>query len=115
VSTLPPRKLIGHFVMNLPDSALTFLDAFRGILSGPCLREAYQDKLPMVHCHCFTRELEPEKAQADILAVSCQPRKRVLHFTDCMIESCRKARALCGRILPSSCAKCGTQQGYVLR
>ncbi|KAJ8523330.1 hypothetical protein ONZ45_g246 [Pleurotus djamor] len=64
----PPRQLISHFVMNLPDSAITFLDAFRGIwtfmrsernLSG-------EVPLPMIHCHCFTRELEKEKAEADI-------------------------------------------------
>jgi hypothetical protein len=55
--------------MNLPDSALTFLDAFRGILSDPELREAYANKLPMVHCHCFTRELELEAAKKDIFAV----------------------------------------------
>jgi tRNA (guanine37-N1)-methyltransferase len=66
---LPPRNTIGHFVMNLPDSALTFLDAFRGILSDPDLHEAYTDELPMVHCHCFTRELSFEAAKRDIYAV----------------------------------------------
>ncbi|KAG6837325.1 hypothetical protein H0H93_011420 [Arthromyces matolae] len=63
-----PRQRISHFVMNLPDTAITFLDAFRGVLaqeelSG--LREAY-DVMPMIHCHCFTRELEQQKAEADI-------------------------------------------------
>jgi tRNA (guanine37-N1)-methyltransferase len=67
---LPPRRTIAHFVMNLPDSAITFLDEFRGILAAEDLREAYKDKLPMVHCHCFTRELEPQRAEADIRAVS---------------------------------------------
>jgi tRNA (guanine37-N1)-methyltransferase len=69
-SALPPRRTIAHFVMNLPDSAITFLDAFRGILVQDDLRAAYQDKLPMIHCHCFTRELEPERAEADIRTVS---------------------------------------------
>ncbi|KAF5385376.1 hypothetical protein D9615_001220 [Tricholomella constricta] len=64
----PPRRRISHFVMNLPDSAITFLDAFRGVLASDDaggLREVY-DVMPMVHCHCFTRELDPAKAEADI-------------------------------------------------
>jgi tRNA (guanine37-N1)-methyltransferase len=70
---LPPRKRIAHFVMNLPDSAITFLDAFRGILAPSSSSSeadidlaATYDVMPMVHCHCFTRELEPEAAERDI-------------------------------------------------
>jgi len=64
------RNKITHFVMNLPDSALDFLDAFRGILTprgetGGQLGELYAT-MPMVHCYCFTRELDPRKAEADI-------------------------------------------------
>lgn len=65
------RRRISHFVMNLPDSAITFLDAFRGILvddGGRPLNEEYE-VMPMVHCHCFTRELEPEAAERDIRKV----------------------------------------------
>ncbi|KAH8835565.1 Met-10+ like-protein-domain-containing protein [Flagelloscypha sp. PMI_526] len=63
---VPPRNRIDHFVMNLPDSAITFLDAFRGIFSAPHLREMYT-VMPQVHCYCFTRELEEEKARADVI------------------------------------------------
>ncbi|KAI9448845.1 Met-10+ like-protein-domain-containing protein [Russula earlei] len=74
----PPRQRIAHFVMNLPDSAITFLDAFRGILasssssSSPSSKSAIDlavlyDVMPMVHCHCFTRESEREAAERDIL------------------------------------------------
>ncbi|KAH6917030.1 hypothetical protein BKA70DRAFT_1251174 [Coprinopsis sp. MPI-PUGE-AT-0042] len=62
------RSRISHFVMNLPDSAIQFLDAFRGILADadPAVRELYQS-MPMVHCHCFTREVEElAHAEADI-------------------------------------------------
>lgn len=72
----PPRKRITHFVMNLPDSAIQFLDAFRGILIDDQrnLSETYDDddEMPMIHCHCFTRELEPEKADQDIRQVRVQ-------------------------------------------
>ncbi|KAG6878122.1 hypothetical protein C0993_011836 [Termitomyces sp. T159_Od127] len=68
VARAPPRRRISHLVMNLPDTAITFLDAFRGVLMSediPKLREVY-DTMPMIHCYCFTRELEPEKAEVDI-------------------------------------------------
>ncbi|KAF4612304.1 hypothetical protein D9613_004255 [Agrocybe pediades] len=69
-STGPRRQRISHFVMNLPDSALTFLDAFRGILvdNERDLSGIYKE-MPMVHCHCFTRELDPAKAEQDIRQV----------------------------------------------
>ncbi|KZS93296.1 guanine-N(1)--methyltransferase [Sistotremastrum niveocremeum HHB9708] len=61
---------ISHFVMNLPDTAILFLDAFRGILKNisndPAFAELYAT-MPMIHCHCFTRELEPAAAERDIL------------------------------------------------
>ncbi|KAI0046610.1 hypothetical protein FA95DRAFT_1582974 [Auriscalpium vulgare] len=64
---VPPRRRIAHFVMNLPDSAITFLDAFRGLLAAsPDLAGLYADGMPMVHCHCFTRELEAAAAERDI-------------------------------------------------
>jgi tRNA (guanine37-N1)-methyltransferase len=62
--------------MNLPDSAITFLDAFHGIFaSSRELRGVYESGedegiMPMVHCHCFTRELELERAEVDIRQVS---------------------------------------------
>src|SRR6266436_9602034 len=79
-SKLPPRKRIAHFVMNLPDSAITFLDAFRGIFAQSLspstsdidLRALY-DVMPMVHCHCFTRELDREAAERDIRHVRTFP------------------------------------------
>lgn len=73
LSQLPPRQRIAHFVMNLPDSAITFLDAFRGILVPSSSSSqanidlvAIYDVMPMVHCHCFTREMEREAAERDI-------------------------------------------------
>ncbi|KZV70964.1 hypothetical protein PENSPDRAFT_675511 [Peniophora sp. CONT] len=64
------RRRIAHFVMNLPDSAITFLDAFRGLLVSSedptrSITDIY-DEMPMVHCHCFTREMEREGAERDI-------------------------------------------------
>lgn len=72
----PDRNLVNHFVMNLPDSAIEFLDTFHGLYRElyvlPGAREAVEkagdDRLPMVHCYCFTKDIE--HAEQDILAVS---------------------------------------------
>lgn len=68
---LPARRRITQFVMNLPDTAIEFLDAFRGVLSptqpwGEKLQEIYGTAMPVIHCYCFTRELEFENARSDI-------------------------------------------------
>ncbi|EMD32636.1 hypothetical protein CERSUDRAFT_161607 [Gelatoporia subvermispora B] len=67
------RKRITHFVMNLPQSAIEFLDAFRGVLAPANMGDRplsgeYSDSgsMPMIHCYCFTRFLEPAEAEADI-------------------------------------------------
>lgn len=57
--------------MNLPDSAILFLGAFRGVLSpanvgGRDLSGIYA-QMPMVHCYCFTRD--PSSAEVDIREV----------------------------------------------
>ena len=71
----PRRHRISYFVMNLPDTAILFLDAFRGVLSRANAGErelsgVYDEgSMPMIHTHCFTRELEPARAAADIRQV----------------------------------------------
>jgi tRNA (guanine37-N1)-methyltransferase len=72
-------QVIAHYVMNLPDSALEFLDAYRGSHVALLSEQAFTDKygkdgqgveLGLVHVHCFTRELERENAEKDICSVS---------------------------------------------
>ncbi|WWC92870.1 uncharacterized protein L201_007832 [Kwoniella dendrophila CBS 6074] len=74
-----PPKLIQHFIMNLPDSALTFLhsynNCFKPLLEEKDFTDKYgseaehlkDEELALIHVYCFTREIEFEKAQIDIL------------------------------------------------
>ncbi|XP_022157593.1 tRNA (guanine(37)-N1)-methyltransferase 2 isoform X2 [Momordica charantia] len=45
---------VDHVIMNLPASALQFLDAFRGSIR----RKYWKGSLPWIHCYCFMRANE---------------------------------------------------------
>ena len=74
----PPPRLVNHYIMNLPDSALTFLDAFWGVLIPLLHLEGFEAELrkyglPLIHVYCFTRELDPADAEKDICLVRSSP------------------------------------------
>ena len=48
-----------HVIMNLPASAIEFLDAFYGAFD----RAAWEGHLPLVHCYCFQRKDETQAGQ----------------------------------------------------
>lgn len=54
--TLHQPKTFDHYVMNLPATAITFLDAFIGLYRGheTLFFPHTSTKLPMIHVHCFS-------------------------------------------------------------
>ncbi|KAA1138821.1 tRNA(m(1)G37)methyltransferase [Puccinia graminis f. sp. tritici] len=56
-----------HFIINLPDSSIQFLDAFRDLYHPLSDSEGFlnavkkKSRLPLLHCYCFTKQVdEPE-------------------------------------------------------
>ncbi|XP_065869562.1 tRNA (guanine(37)-N1)-methyltransferase 2 isoform X2 [Euphorbia lathyris] len=52
-----PWEHVDHVIMNLPASALQFLDAFKGVIQ----KESWKGPLPWIHCYCFMRANETEE------------------------------------------------------
>ncbi|KAK1397474.1 tRNA (guanine(37)-N1)-methyltransferase [Heracleum sosnowskyi] len=53
-----PWEHVDHVIMNLPASALQFIDSFRGLIR----RKFWKGSLPWIHCYCFMRSTETRES-----------------------------------------------------
>lgn len=53
-----PWEHVDHVIMNLPASALQFIDSFRGLIR----RKYWKGSLPWIHCYCFMRSTETRES-----------------------------------------------------
>ncbi|KAL8133045.1 hypothetical protein AgCh_008488 [Apium graveolens] len=53
-----PWEHVDHVIMNLPASALQFIDSFRGLIR----RKYWKGSLPWIHCYCFMRSSETRES-----------------------------------------------------
>ena len=67
-----PFGCFSHVLMNLPASALTFLDSFVGAFD----RATWKAPLPTVHCYCFSKAESPDAGskeaacKAEVIAIA---------------------------------------------
>lgn len=74
-----------HIIMNLPATAVEFLDACKGVYCNSPLKDSSAVELPKVHCYCFSKAEEP------VLDAEYQVKSRlgVMKLENCAVYSVR--------------------------
>lgn len=89
-------KYLTNYVMNLPDSALTFLDEFIGLYSRDpeverVVRSLSDFKLPTINVHCFEKYASDESPEPAMEELHKRVHARIVKLIDFEIpfESCK--------------------------
>lgn len=91
---IPIPRYFHHYIMNLPATAIEFLDAFRGLYH----KKGKTTPLPIIHVHCFTK-FTGEEAVEDL-------RSRIGHAMQCEIAPNQIAFHLVRKVAPSKDMYC---------
>lgn len=88
----PPKELhddkfeipqfFNHYVMNLPDSAISFLGAFNGLYSHPDIKYVIKNvpnfRLPKLHVHCFEKYSPDEQPEPSLQVLEERVHQRII-------------------------------------
>lgn len=79
-------KFYSNYVMNLPDSALEFLDEFIGLYSDPEIESYVKSlpdfKLPVINVHCFEKFSPQEQPEPSLPELHKRIHQRVVKILD---------------------------------
>lgn len=80
-------KFFNHYVMNLPDSALEFLDEFIGLYSSDpetekIIKSLPDFKLPVINVHCFEK-FSADEPEPEMEELHHRVHKRIIKILDC--------------------------------
>ncbi|KAK1287189.1 tRNA (guanine(37)-N1)-methyltransferase 2 [Acorus calamus] len=100
-SSIRTWEHIDHVIMNLPASALQFLDVFKGLLQ----RKYWRGNLPWIHCYCFMRSTETKESLIDEAETTLNAKIQDPIFHRVRDVAPNKAMLCLSFRLPESCFK----------
>lgn len=113
VTTVKIPKFITNYVMNLPDSALTFLDEFIGLYSDPAVRKVVENEPnfepPTVNVHCFEK-FSPHEPEPTLEELHHRIHKRITDLLKCELPFEKCSFHLVRRVAPTKPMFCVTFQ-----
>lgn len=106
-------RYISNYVMNLPDTALTFLNEFIGLYSDPAVKQAVEKvdgfRTPTINVHCFEK-YSPHEAEPTLEELHRRVHKRIEGLLETEIPFEEFSFHLVRRVAPTKPMFCVTFQ-----